>query len=666
MKKNLLFLIALVGTTMLFAQSSPKRTVLIEEFTNASCPPCAAQNPAFHALLTKNVKNVVTIKWQTSFPGADPMNAQNKAEITTRTGYYAVKGVPEAVIDGVVPDDSYADGKGGWQVAQGGYAGGPYGYNQNVLDYATSQVATASVETSHTLNAAKDSIFITVKVNNSSASKIGSTTLRLQVALLEQTINFAKAPGTNGEKEFFGIVRKSYPNALGTAVDSVAAKGSRTYTFKAKLPTYIYDKKQIAVVSFLQDDATKAVMNSSISYPINSFDAALTLTSTGPEKLCDKNEFIASGTITNNSAVAIDSLEAVISYNGITFATKKVSKSIAPTKSENVDFGKFVLPYGATAVKVEVKNINKGGIDYNTFDNYDEQFFKVLPSVAVGTNVNEGFEKPLSGAQPENATFIDNFPTCTIVDKSISTAASAKLGAYAKSNKSFRFDIWGTMANPKSIGNLVFHKINLKNAKKAQLKFSWAFAQYEDATTPATQDSLEVLISTDCGENYESVWLKSGDELKTTTPKAAAAFYPTATQWATDSISVSQYDGKNDVMIAFVCHSDYGNNMFIDDIFVDSKKQNVGTQDLFNNEAVAIYPNPMADETSIEVTTNEAVEVSVSVFNTLGQQVAARAYGKLVGENILPFVAGDLANGIYTIHVKMGDKLAVKKVTVQK
>ncbi len=96
------------------------------------------------------------------------------------------------------------------------------------------------------------------------------------------------------------------------------------------------------------------------------------------------------------------------------------------------------------------------------------------------------------------------------------------------------------------------------------------------------------------------------------------------------------------------------------------KKQSVGTQDLFNNEAVAIYPNPMADETSIEVTTNEAVEVSVSVFNTLGQQVAARAYGKLVGENILPFVAGDLANGIYTIHVKMGDKLAVKKVTVQK
>jgi thiol-disulfide isomerase/thioredoxin len=96
------------------------------------------------------------------------------------------------------------------------------------------------------------------------------------------------------------------------------------------------------------------------------------------------------------------------------------------------------------------------------------------------------------------------------------------------------------------------------------------------------------------------------------------------------------------------------------------QKFGVGIKDLLNNEAVSIYPNPMADETNIEVTTTEAVEVSVSVFNTLGQQVASRSYGKLSGENILPFVAGDLANGIYTIHVKMGDKLAVKKVTVQK
>ena len=91
-----------------------------------------------------------------------------------------------------------------------------------------------------------------------------------------------------------------------------------------------------------------------------------------------------------------------------------------------------------------------------------------------------------------------------------------------------------------------------------------------------------------------------------------------------------------------------------------------GTNDIFENNSVNVYPNPMGDEASIEISTATNVEVSVKVFNVMGQQVAARDYGKMSGANILPFVSGNLPNGIYTVHVQMGDKLATKKVTVQK
>ena len=92
----------------------------------------------------------------------------------------------------------------------------------------------------------------------------------------------------------------------------------------------------------------------------------------------------------------------------------------------------------------------------------------------------------------------------------------------------------------------------------------------------------------------------------------------------------------------------------------------VGANDVFENNAVNIYPNPMSEYSNIEISTAANVAVSVTVFNNLGQQVAARNYGNMSGENILPFSAGNLPNGVYTILVKMGDKLATKKVVVQK
>jgi thiol-disulfide isomerase/thioredoxin len=95
-------------------------------------------------------------------------------------------------------------------------------------------------------------------------------------------------------------------------------------------------------------------------------------------------------------------------------------------------------------------------------------------------------------------------------------------------------------------------------------------------------------------------------------------------------------------------------------------KSNVGTNEIFENNNIAVYPNPMSNEATIEVNSTESVEVSVFVANTLGQQVASRNYGKMAGTNKLPFVAANLPNGIYTIHVKMGDKLATKKITIQR
>src|SRR6185295_14003644 len=103
MKKFTFFFVALLFLSLwrsekIFAQSP--RMVLVEEFTNAGCPPCAEQNPDFNTLLDANTAKVVAIKFQTPGPGYDVMNEQSPNEVDTRGSYYNLSYVPSAAMDG--------------------------------------------------------------------------------------------------------------------------------------------------------------------------------------------------------------------------------------------------------------------------------------------------------------------------------------------------------------------------------------------------------------------------------------------------------------------------------------------------------------------------------------------------------------------------------------
>ncbi len=106
MKK--LFTICLVGFVA-FAYNAigqSTRMVLAEEFTQASCPPCATQNPTFNSLLDANSTKVVAIKYQTNWPGVDPMNVNTQSMVGPRVTYYSVTGVPWAAMDGTAQTGS--------------------------------------------------------------------------------------------------------------------------------------------------------------------------------------------------------------------------------------------------------------------------------------------------------------------------------------------------------------------------------------------------------------------------------------------------------------------------------------------------------------------------------------------------------------------------------
>lgn len=238
MRKTSLLLALAFGTGAAFAQS--QRIVLVEEFTQASCGPCASANPAFNTLLDANPTKVIPIKYQVSWPGTDPMNAQNPTEVATRVSYYGVSGVPYAVMDGNVVQ------------------GAPSSVTQSNINTEYAVASPFAIVTNFWFNTAQDSIWITCEVTATQATSL--TTGRLRVVMIEKNINFTSPPGSNGEKDFYEVFRKAYPNMNGTPLATSWTNGQKkTVSFKAKIPTYVYKKSEIAIVAWVQDDSNKNV-----------------------------------------------------------------------------------------------------------------------------------------------------------------------------------------------------------------------------------------------------------------------------------------------------------------------------------------------------------------------------------------------------------------------
>jgi PKD repeat protein len=237
MKKITLLVAVALSSGFIFGQS--QRLVLVEEYTQASCPPCAAQNPALNSLLQANLTKATSIKYQTDWPGTDPMNAQNPAEVSTRVSYYGVTGVPEC----------HQDGAAGVS---------PSGITQSGINTEYAVASPFSMVLKHWFNAANDSIFVYCEATCS--QNVTMTTPKLRIGLVEKTITFTSPPGTNGEMVFENVMRKMYPDASGTSMATTWTTGQKkTVSFKAKIPTYIYDKTELALVAWIQDDGNKNV-----------------------------------------------------------------------------------------------------------------------------------------------------------------------------------------------------------------------------------------------------------------------------------------------------------------------------------------------------------------------------------------------------------------------
>ena len=380
MKKSTVILASLMMLFSLKTNAQNERILLFECFTNTGCGPCAQQNPALDALIDANADRVAAIKYHMSWPSAtDPMYLHNTADNDSRKGVYGVNAVPHTVVDGIR------------------FGSTPNGLSQNMVNNWLNIESPFEMRLSYEIDQTANTITVHV-MGRSSASIQGN--VRLYVGVIEKAIHFNSAPGPNGEKDFYSVMKKLLPAASGTYIGDVEPGDYFAYTFSWELAN-IYDMSQLDAIAWIQNQGTKEVYQACKSSesiePFYANEAMVSDISNVKRTNCS-GEAEPKVILTNNGSNDLTSAELEVVVNGESLKTVDWSGNLSIFESTAIDLGpiSFVVE-DDNLLEVRIKSINGGSDeapmnDIATFDiiGAPENVAKVLKlSIRTDSNPQE-------------------------------------------------------------------------------------------------------------------------------------------------------------------------------------------------------------------------------------------------------------------------------------
>jgi photosystem II stability/assembly factor-like uncharacterized protein len=197
---------------------------------------------------------------------------------------------------------------------------------------------------------------------------------------------------------------------------------------------------------------------------------------------------------------------------------------------------------------------------------------------------------------------------------SLSWTQSSAAGGYGNSPSSaaadsYNVDAAGTWADLSAL-------INLDTVQVTNLTFDVAYSQYGGQYS----DTLEVLVSLDCGQTFTRLYRKGGQSLATAPNFTTAAFVPTASQWRTDTVDLSAYSGVSGVLIAFRSIGRFGQVMYLDNVNLNGSPI-VGLPGGPQPTFAQLAPNPLASGQSLRLFAEGSDSYEVRIYSTQGKLV---------------------------------------------
>jgi hypothetical protein len=631
-----------------------QRLVLFEEFTGENCGPCAAVNPSLNALLNSNATKVVAIKYQADIPSAGPLYNVNPAEVDARLSYYSVGFAPWGQLDGLDWTTGTNDNNVG-------------NLNQAAIDTRANVASPFNMSVVHQFSSDADSVYISVNINPVSNFNSGAAnSLKLRLALVEKEVRFDVPPGTNGEKDFFSVMRKMIPSPSGTNLaDAWVAGTPQTINIGAPIPTYVADKSQIAIVAFIQDDnaggtyAAKTVHQSAISTPISlpNDAAASTVSPLGsggsvPGVVCLTTINPTVG-IRNNGSSPLTNCSVEFYVNNVLQSTTPWNGNLAPGASGSVTIPPVTVTSGSNTLNAKCINPNNQA-DLNN-GNDAKAFVLNVASAPTAAPITQDFE---AAAFP---------PANWVVDNPDAGAGWTRRPVGASgSSASVRMYFFDSGAGEED--NLILPKVDMSSGgNRAKITFSHAHRQYP-FQNGNSNDRVDLDVSINCGATWTTVWSKTGADLATVAAPASASnnsYQPVAADWVYDSVAINSLVGQSDVLVRFRGISDYGDNFFADNINVELfTVSSVG--EIEGVSGMEVFPNPAAEQFTIKLDLDGSVSGKVLVANSVGQNVFENNIEELAGgSNFINVKSSEFAPGIYSVSLVSGSNTLTRKLVIK-
>ena len=155
----------------------------------------------------------------------------------------------------------------------------------------------------------------------------------------------------------------------------------------------------------------------------------------------------------------------------------------------------------------------------------------------------------------------------------------------------------------------------LLNSSSPQLSFKFGYQKYSSSTL--WQDTLQVLLSIDCGQTFnDTLFYLGGEELSTFEENTANFIPANDSQWEEEIIDLSAFTNQK-IMLKFVTVNSRGNNIFIDNIIVQDAN-NANLLESAQNQ-ISVHPNPSSG--IFDFVFNNSFIYSIDVYNSIGNKI---------------------------------------------
>lgn len=358
MKKITIVLASMMMLLSLKLNAQNERVLLFECFTNTGCGPCAQQNPALDALISNNGDRIAAIKYHMSWPASnDPMYLHNTVDNNARRGVYSINAVPHTVVDGIRFSDM------------------PTYLTQSMVNNYLAVESPFEMRLGYEVDAAANTITVHVM---GIASTAVSGPVRLYVGVIEREVHYSSAPGSNGERDFYSVMKKLLPKAAGTVLGDELEEGDYfAYTFTWEMAN-IYDMSQLDAIAWVQNSSTKEVYqacrSSETFEPYFDNDVALDNVSNVKSMNCSG---LAQPKVemTNFGNNPITTADFEIFVNGESVATMTWNGNLSTYETTEVDLGEVGFAVEAqNTMEVRVVGVN-GTNDQGATNNYASTTF---------------------------------------------------------------------------------------------------------------------------------------------------------------------------------------------------------------------------------------------------------------------------------------------------